>query len=421
MEGAERIASNALAGAILRCAAAILHLGAALLLARLLGAEGYGAYAFALAASEILAVASARGLDLWAVRVTAAALADKAWGRLRGAVEGAPRAALRSGLAATVFAIPFLYLRGQIFAFVMVLVPALVLLRVRQASIRGLGRIIDGQWPEMIVRPGVLLLGAAVCGAAIGSRFGPAHAFAIQAGATILALAVAGARLGALLPAAAREAAAERMDDDLVRAGGPLFVVALTQVAFVHTDVAALGLLAPPAETGFYAAASQCALVLGLGMNSINAALAPSLSALHQSGDSARLRTTAARATRGSFAFACLACAALWIGAEPILSLFGEGFARAAWPLRILTLGYLTSAAMGPLGYLLLMTGHEKDAARGLALGAAAQVALLCALVPRYGALGAACSTATSVIGWNAILALHVRRRLGLGPFLLFA
>ena len=93
--------------------------------------------------------------------------------------------------------------------------------------------------------------------------------------------------------------------------------------------------------------------------------------------------------------------------------LFGEPFAVAYLPLVILLCGQLVNAATGSAGPLLNMTGHERDTARGVAVGAGVSVVLNLLLVPPFGLYGTAAATAASLATWNILLWFAVRRRLG--------
>src|SRR5262245_48920339 len=67
------------------------------LIARRLGAEGYGRYAIALTLVQVLAVGGQCGLDGAAVRFAAALRAQESWPRLRGFVRFAAWAPLLAG------------------------------------------------------------------------------------------------------------------------------------------------------------------------------------------------------------------------------------------------------------------------------------------------------------------------------------
>jgi O-antigen/teichoic acid export membrane protein len=97
-----------------------------------------------------------------------------------------------------------------------------------------------------------------------------------------------------------------------------------------------------------------------------------------------------------------------------LAAVFGDEYAVGATALAILAAAQLANAAAGSVGQLLSMTGHERDAARGVALSALVNVALNALLIPRWGMNGAAAASAASLITWNVLLAILVHRRLGL-------
>jgi O-antigen/teichoic acid export membrane protein len=59
---------------------------------------------------------------------------------------------------------------------------------------------------------------------------------------------------------------------------------------------------------------------------------------------------------------------------------------------------------------LLNMTGRERAAVRGQAIGAVLNLVLGVLLIPRWGATGAAAATAAGLVTANAIFALEARR-----------
>jgi O-antigen/teichoic acid export membrane protein len=63
---------------------------------------------------------------------------------------------------------------------------------------------------------------------------------------------------------------------------------------------------------------------------------------------------------------------------------------------------------------VLVMTGHEGDATRATAVGAATAVVLNAALIPLAGLTGAAAATVISVLARNALASYYTRARLGI-------
>jgi O-antigen/teichoic acid export membrane protein len=84
--------------------------------------------------------------------------------------------------------------------------------------------------------------------------------------------------------------------------------------------------------------------------------------------------------------------------------------------LIALLFGQVVSAAVGSVGYLMTMTGHQRDAARVYACVAVGHVGLNAIAIPLLGALGAAVATAASISIWNLWLHSLVVKRLGIHP-----
>jgi O-antigen/teichoic acid export membrane protein len=96
-----------------------------------------------------------------------------------------------------------------------------------------------------------------------------------------------------------------------------------------------------------------------------------------------------------------------------LMWLFGDEFVAGAPLLRILAIGQFINVATGSVGYLLMMTGHEKDMRNSLLVVAPCSILLSLWLIPLYGATGAAVATALAIAGQNLLAVFWVRRRLG--------
>jgi O-antigen/teichoic acid export membrane protein len=107
---------------------------------------------------------------------------------------------------------------------------------------------------------------------------------------------------------------------------------------------------------------------------------------------------------------------------KTILGLFGPGFIIAYVPLVILLTGQTINAMSGSVGFLMTMTGYEKQAAWIIGTGATANIALNAVLIPLFGILGAArilgaaIATASTTALWNVAMLIFVRKRLGIDP-----
>ena len=100
---------------------------------------------------------------------------------------------------------------------------------------------------------------------------------------------------------------------------------------------------------------------------------------------------------------------------KPIMAVvFGADFARGAIALAILSAAQLINAFTGPANPLLDMTGHQDDTLKVMIAGVLATVAPNALLIPRWDIAGATIATEISLILWNVLLVILVRRRLGM-------
>lgn len=92
---------------------------------------------------------------------------------------------------------------------------------------------------------------------------------------------------------------------------------------------------------------------------------------------------------------------------QSLLALSGGGFI-AAWPLLIaLSVGGIMNAGTGCVGYMLLMTGHQKLSFLNSLIGIIVNIVLSIILAPHYGAMGVAVSTGVAICVLNLLRLLR--------------
>jgi len=99
---------------------------------------------------------------------------------------------------------------------------------------------------------------------------------------------------------------------------------------------------------------------------------------------------------------------------RPILSLFGPQFVGGYDIMFVAAIGLVVRSAIGPVERLLNMLGHQHICALAYALAFVMNVALCVALIPRFGAHGAAAATSIALAFETLLLFWIVRQRLGL-------
>lgn len=392
----------------------------ALILARALGPAEFGAYAFAVAWAGLLAAPASLGFGPYLVRRVAILQQAEHWGELRGllrvavatVVLASSAIAFATWLTAREGWLPIDPIMAAALSVGAWLIPISAALLALEGVLRGFHRIALAYLPDRLIRPAAFLAAAVGAHYVLGAPLAGASAVALYLAASGLALAAAGALLRRARPPETTRVPASYATRRWVSDALPFVMLAAVQMLQTQTDVVMLGLLAEPEETGVYRAVSRTAGLMAFGLMAVNAALAPRLAARHAAGQSALLQRNVTQAALAATAFALPIAVVFLLAGREILGLFGEEFRAGETALWILTVGYLINAAAGPNALVLSMTGHAHIAARGLALGVGANVALSAALIPPFGVEGAAIAMTAAMIVWNATLASSLWRNL---------
>lgn len=192
----------------------------------------------------------------------------------------------------------------------------------------------------------------------------------------------------------------------------PLLLVDGFYLMMAHVDVLMLNAFAPPAEVAVYFAAAKTTALLSFIFFAVSAVAAPMLARLHAAGAKGELESAVHMFIGWTFWPTLAASVALVLLAEPVLGLFGAEFRQGADLVLILAVGLLVQAAVGPIKFLLGMTGQQNAMAVVLCAAALANVGLNLALIPALGSTGAALATALSTLLGALLLLALVRRRL---------
>lgn len=399
-------------------------------LARSLGADGYGTYAFALAIVSLLAVPAQVGIPQVVVRETAAAKSVQAWGSVLGLWRWAAQAV---GLFSTVVLVGGLAVvwispvvtdptRRATILLALPLVPLIALANLRGAALRGLGRVVLGQVPESILRPALLIAVIGVGTLLVPSgELTPEFAMAGNVGAVGVAFLSGTWLLWKIRPDSVKATSATQYKKRYWwRAAWPMALAGGLHLVNSQLDIVVLGLFRSSSEVGVYRVAVQGASFVGFGMAAVNQVMMPHFSHLHASGQEQRLESLVIRSAQAMFAIAIVPVVVfLLFGGTLLATVFGEAFSTGKTALVTLSIGQLISAGIGSVGLLLNMTGNERESLRGVAYAAVGNLILNFVLVPPLGLFGAAASTAITLTLSNILFARAVRSNLGIASGIL--
>ncbi len=397
------------------------------LLARWMGAAGYGVYTYVLAWAALLAVPAGGGLSLLVVRFVPEYRVREAWGLLRGLLQWGTAQALAVGVALALAASALVllldpsasgaYTRPLLVGLWMV--PLQALLNLTSGVFQGLYRA--GRAHALAALRHALVLAGAFALWRWGGGLTALAALLVTLAAALAVLALQGRPLLRALPAPALPAEAAYERPTWRRVALPLLLVSGFILILNQTDILMVGSLLGPREAGFYRAASKTASLVGIVFVAAVAAAGPLMAALHAEGARARLQRLASAVAHGIFWPSLALVLALALFAGPVLRLFGPDFGEARWVLIVLALGQLANAGAGLAATVLNLTGYQRWGASIFGWSALLNVALNAAGIALLGLLGAAAATALTTACTGVAFCLLARRKLRLDPSIVYA
>ncbi len=400
-----------------------------LLIARSIGAEGFGIYAYVFSWVTMLAYLAVLGFDVSLLRFIPAYRAQGEWPLLRGVIRYAERWAAIVGLAVVLAGVVIVKLwvhapstdLADTFLAGFLLVPVLALLWIRCAVVRAFGGVVSALAPDRMVRDGLLLglIGLAAFG--LGWRIDAPAAMLgtlLSALAGLALVSLAKRRRMRQAPFAAPSASAGGV---WARAALPLVVIGVAGVAVNRTGVMLLGWAGHTTDAGIYAMAFNVAFLVVLPRTAVNVLFAPAIAELFARKDMAAFQALATKTSVWTLLSATGIALPLALLAEPLMGWFGRDFSAGVPALRLLLLGQVIAAGAGSQLFLLTMTGHERSAAVLMLLNAVVNAGLCAVLIHFFGLTGAAIGATVTIIVWNAAMALLIRRILHVAPSVLAA
>ena len=186
-----------------------------------------------------------------------------------------------------------------------------------------------------------------------------------------------------------------------------------------HIDTAMIGLWLGPEETGIYAISVKFSALITLALAGINTLMAPVISEKYALAKIDELQSLLTKGARFITIATFLIFILVALSVPFILPLYGEEFTRSYIPFLCIAAGQVVNALSGPVAFLMVMTGHHRQAAYLISCILILNILGNALMIPIAGIIGAAVVTGVSLSIWNLSLLIYVRRRLKLNPCLI--
>jgi O-antigen/teichoic acid export membrane protein len=203
----------------------------------------------------------------------------------------------------------------------------------------------------------------------------------------------------------------------LLKEGFPMLLISSGALVMAWSDIIMLGIFATNNEIGAYAAASRTVMVTSLVLIAINSITAPKYARYYRENKIESIKRLAQASSLILLITVSIPIGLIFLYSQEIMQLFGQGYALGAKVLVILAIGQFVNVSFGSVGYLLSMTGREEKLRDIMFISAIVNIILSYIGIKFFGFIGVAYATAFSVVLWNTLALVEVKKYLGFWTF----
>lgn len=406
---------------LIKAGMAVLTLVLFFALARAMTVEEYGFFGFGFSLVQVLAIVATGGLHVlifrWIPETRKAHGEAAAQAVMRRWLKVVSVFGLGAGALFILGSLLFVREAGQTGYYVALgtMITSFVITEYLSSALRAQGQIVNALVPRDIYwRGGLSLLFFVV--ALLGRQMSASPVLWIISG-TLAAVALFQIRL--VLKAEAAPEVPERPRQEVVAQMLPVWLGSLINGTARNRDVMILGVMLDPTVLGPYFVASRVANALNLATVAANSVSANIISEAYYENRHGGLDRNVRKITATTASLTAAGAAVLLPGAWFILSAFGQEYATAVPELVILVIATLLASCLGPVHYILQLTGRERLNLAIITGGAVVALVLQVVLILEMGTVGGALGTACSVVVPRLVAYYFVRKEMGIDPSIL--
>ena len=198
----------------------------------------------------------------------------------------------------------------------------------------------------------------------------------------------------------------------IIKTSFPMFLSGSLFLLMSWVDILMLGHFNSQTDVGVYTITLKLAALCTPILFAANTILGPKISELYHNNQIQKLVKTVQNTARYTFVLSVPIFGVILLFPDYLLELFGSEFNNklATETLIILSVGQMTNVFFGAVIYILDMTGKQTISRNILLFTAFINIALNWYLIPIYGIKGAAIATAISILFWNIIGIIYVKK-----------
>lgn len=164
---------------------------------------------------------------------------------------------------------------------------------------------------------------------------------------------------------------------------------------------------------GIYKSCTNISMLAATLLVALNTTVQPKITQLYTQKNLEEVKRITTKSAKLIFLLSLPIFFILIFGSKYVMWMYGEEFKKGALSLSILTIGQVFNAGCGPVAQLLNATGYHKQFRNISFFGAAVNILANFILIPKYGIEGAAIANGLSMILWNVIGAIYIKKTFG--------
>ena len=205
-------------------------------------------------------------------------------------------------------------------------------------------------------------------------------------------------------------------DVSFMTASQPLWVLSSLTILIEFSGEILTGIFSTPSEVSFFAVANRIAMVISIVLIAINLVAAPRFAKHFYNNNLKEMRKIFYLCSKIMICVSFPVLIGIVLYSSEIMGFFGSEYVKGVIVLKILIIGQFVNVACGSVGFILNMTGHEKDMRDISVFTLIIALTSGIILIKNYGSLGAAISTSVAISSQNLIACYFVKKRLGFNP-----
>ncbi len=195
------------------------------------------------------------------------------------------------------------------------------------------------------------------------------------------------------------------------------FGVSMLEFLMAQSDKVLIGFYLNARDVGIYSVAMALVAFVSIVLQSVNQIFSPVIADLHARNEHVMLARIFQTLAKWSLGLTLPLAAVMIIFSPVLMHVFGPDFA-SGWPILVIgTIGQLVNCGVGSVGYMLLMSGHQRELVKIQTVMALLMVAMGILLTSKFGVLGAAVAAAIVNLISNVWYLREVRHRLQMTPY----